>query len=377
MKKTTRAVSLILTGSMLMSLCSCSLGADKSEDDVLDMAEEVANCICDRDYKKLAKLTEDGDEDLEEMLEAIDEDDLKAAIASTLSFEFEEDSLEKDGKKGYTVEVTFTYVDYEEVVDGGLYNSVDEFEDAIDDCDKEVEEAITLEFEKDGDDIIFANISDLEALFPYWDEDIFADAIGNVEEAPVETEPAVTDVTDDTDPTETTEPSEDSDDIDLFGDDDEITGVSMSEGEVITLDDMGLAFTVPAGMVIDNTSDSGSIRLDGSVTSAGEGEMYNFYLESIPGFTYSPDFADYLMDAFETSLLEEIDVGETEYETVDRDYTIGGVTYSGRRLTFTYMGLELTLDIIYFGNDDCAYLAMVMSSDPEYISTIESSFSVV
>ena len=375
MKKTTRTVSLILTGSMLMSLCSCSLGADKSEDDVLDMAEEVANCICDRDYKKLAKLTEDGDEDLEEMLEAIDEDDLKAAIASTLSFEFEEDSLEKDGKKGYTVEVTFTYVDYEEVVDGGLYNSVDEFEDAIDDCDKEVEEAITLEFEKDGDDIIFANISDLEALFPYWDEDIFADAIGNVEEAPVETEPSDTEPSE-TDITETTEPSETSDDEDLFDDDDVIEGVAMYEGEFISLDGTDLFFTVPAGMVIDNTSDAGTIRLEGGVENANDG-MYNFFLESIAGFTYSPDLSDYLMDMFETSVLESLDMEDAEYEAEDRDYTIGGVTYSGRRLTFTYMGMQLYLDLIFFGDDDCAYIAMVMSTDPEYISTIESSFSVV
>lgn len=377
MKKTTRTVSLILTGSMLMSLCSCNIGADKSEDDVLDMAEEVANCICDRDYKKLAKLTEDGDEDLEEMLEAIDDDDLKTAIASTLSFEFEEDSLEKDGKKGYTVEVTFTYVDYEEVVDGGLYNSVDEFEDAIDDCDKKVEEAITLEFEKDGDDILFANISDLEALFPYWDEDLFSDAIGNVEEAPVETEPSETELTDDTDPTETTEPSEDTDDIDLFDDDDEITGVPVSEGETIAISGMDLTFTVPAGMIVDNTSDEETFRLDGSVESAGYGEMYNFFLEDIPYFSYSPDMADYLMDAFETSLLDSMDTGDAEYETVDREYTIAGVTYAGRRMTYTYMGMVLYLDMIYFGDDDSAYIAIVMSTDPEYISTIEGCFSVV
>ena len=127
MKRTKKTVSMILASSMLMSLCACQ---DKSMDEVLDLAEDVAKYTCDLDYKKLSKLTEDGDEDLEEIFEGIGDDGFREVIASTLEYEIDEDSLEKDGKKGYTVDVTFTYVDYEEVLEDDEIISVDDFEDA-------------------------------------------------------------------------------------------------------------------------------------------------------------------------------------------------------------------------------------------------------
>ena len=186
MIRTKKTVSVILTASMLMTLGACQ---DKSMDEVIDLAEDVAKYTCDLDYKKLSKMTEDGDDGLEERMESIEDDEFKKAVASSLSYEIDEDSLEKNGKSGYSVDVTFTYVDYKEVMEESGICSTSDWEDAIDDCDEEIEETITLEFEKDGSDLVFSNIDDLEALFKYYDEDI----VGNVlQDGVADDEPDVT-----------------------------------------------------------------------------------------------------------------------------------------------------------------------------------------
>ena len=114
MKRFTKSVAVMLSASMLMTLGACQ---DNSRNEVLDLAEDVAEYTVNRNYSKLSKLTEDGDEDLAEIFEAIEADDCREVVASTLEYEIDEDSLEKDGKTGYTIDVTFTYADYEDVLE--------------------------------------------------------------------------------------------------------------------------------------------------------------------------------------------------------------------------------------------------------------------
>nr|MCR5529296.1 hypothetical protein [Saccharofermentans sp.] len=109
MKKFKSALSVLVAASVMTSLCSCDLGGGKDTDEVLDLAEDVCKYTTDLDYKKLSGMTEDGDDKLEEIFDAVGEDEVLDIIASTLEYEIDEDSFEKDGKKGYTVDVTFTY----------------------------------------------------------------------------------------------------------------------------------------------------------------------------------------------------------------------------------------------------------------------------
>ena len=180
--KSKKIMAVILTASILMSVSSCR---DKKADEVLDLAEAIANYTCDRNYKMLVKYNREGDEDLMEILEAVEDDEYKEVIASTLAFEFEESSLKKHGKNEYTVDVTFSYVDYEKVLEDEDIESVEDFEDAVDDCDDFIEEEITLEFEVDGSKIIFVNIDDLEDLFPYWYGELggSTEPISNIQDA--------------------------------------------------------------------------------------------------------------------------------------------------------------------------------------------------
>ena len=118
------------------------------------------------------------DEDLEALLSLStdsgeDQNEIRELIASTLSYEVDEDSFEGDfmGKEG-SIDIVFTYVDYEAAFDGyEIFEDVDQAEALLDDCDDKIEETITFDFEKDGSDIICTNIGDIEKLFPYADEE--------------------------------------------------------------------------------------------------------------------------------------------------------------------------------------------------------------
>lgn len=173
-RDTVRALSLLVTGSIMLSLCSCSFMS--IEDDVLDLADELGKNIVARDYKKISKLADGEDDDLEAILSlesdtSVNDNDAREKIASTLSYEVDEDSYSGDNGKG-SVDIVFTYVDYEQVLeDTPVFDDIDAFEDAIDDCDDTVEVTLTFKFKKDDGDVVCTNISDIADLFPYADEE--------------------------------------------------------------------------------------------------------------------------------------------------------------------------------------------------------------
>ena len=114
MNRTKRLIATALCASMALSTCSCS---KKFENNVIDVADKLGGYIVDRNYNKLEKMTEDGDDDIEDifsMLTDTPEDKQQEArqiIASTLSYEVDEESFEGDfmGKEG-SIDVVFTYV---------------------------------------------------------------------------------------------------------------------------------------------------------------------------------------------------------------------------------------------------------------------------
>lgn len=170
-----KAVAALLVVSLMGSTCSCSA---KFESSVADQADKLGKYIQDRDYKKIEKLSSGKEKDLESILamdagDSMNDNEAREIIASTLTYEVDEDSFEGDffGREG-SIDVTFTYVDYEKAIkDIAIFEDIDAFEEAIEECDDVVEQTITFEFEKDGGDTVCTNTGDIADLFPYADEE--------------------------------------------------------------------------------------------------------------------------------------------------------------------------------------------------------------
>ncbi len=382
MKRIKKTVSVILAASMLMSLGACQ---DKSMDEVLDLAEDVAKYTCDLDYKKLSKLTEDGDEELEEIFEGIGDDGFREIIASTLEYEFDEDSLEKDGKKGYTVDVTFTYVDYEEVLGDEDIYSYEDFEDAVDDCDEVVEETITLEFEKDGSDILFTNISDLEDLFPYWDEEFTLGVTGGVEEADAEEDedteadptPAPTAT-----PTPTPAPTATPTPAPATGwDDPDYPNPAdyAVDGQAYLLPHSNILFTCPEGSSVD--TEYSSLGIDGSnmYMFGGDDDDYNssFYISSgTPISCYDELIFEMRDDSVESSAEYTWHYESHEVSYINMD--VDGCVFEGALATVHTTDGETTyVYVVYIGNEDRYFHVVLESNDMNYIYSCMDGFTLV
>ncbi|SMC52630.1 hypothetical protein SAMN06296952_1562 [Oscillospiraceae bacterium] len=174
MKTFKKDISLLLIASIMLTTCSCAFG--NIEEDVLDMADDLGKNIVDRNYKKITKIAGEEDDKLEAVLslstdDSVSYNEAREIIASTLSYEVDEDSYEGDRKEG-SVDIVFTYVDYEKVVDDNpVFADLGAFEEAVEDCDDTIEVTITFEFEKDKDGIYCTNIGDIEDIFPYSKEE--------------------------------------------------------------------------------------------------------------------------------------------------------------------------------------------------------------
>ena len=383
MKKINKTVAVLLTVSMLMSLGACQ---DKSMDEVLDLAEDVANYTCDRDYKKLSKLTEDGDEKLEEIFEGIEEDDFREVVASTLTFEFDEDSLEKKGKTGYSVEVTFSYVNYAEVLEDEDVVTLSEFEDAVDDCDEMIEESVTLEFQKDGSDLIFVNIEDLEDLFPYWDEDLTPDMTGGTSGDLTVNPARPDDATGESEivesETETSETEFDWDSYELGGlwNDDRYPDPApyYEDGVTYLLPNTAILFTVPADAPVSSLDDNG---IDSPFFMLGGywGNTYEDYYSIVDGQPYSCTNSEVLERRYESiDMFSESEPGYVSHELTTLDVTYHGVTYEGVLSTITRANGEIVYRfVVIIGNDDFYYIINIRTRNMDDITSFGDNFSIV
>lgn len=388
MKKINKTVAVLLTVSMLISLGACQ---DKGQDEVTDLAEEVAKYTVDRNYSKLAKLTEDGDEDLEAIFDGIEDDGYREVIASTLEYEIDEDSLEKDGSSGYTVDVTFTYVDYEEVLDDEDIISVDDFEDAVGDCDEVVEVTITLEFEKDGSDIIFTNIEDLEDLFPYWDED-FGSGVEVIEGDTEETESAVGITVTPVNPadtnqtttsnTETTQTEYDASTYELGGvwNDERYPDPELyyEDGVTYLLPNTAILFTVPEDAPISGINDNG---IDSCFFMIGGywGNTWEDYYSIVDGQPYSCWSQEALDRRYQNiDNFSENEPGYVSHElsTIELEYY--GVTYEGVLSTIQRANGEVIYHcVVIIGNEDFYYYVNIRTRDMNDIINFGQNFTIV
>ncbi|MCR5615053.1 MAG: hypothetical protein K6F45_02695 [Saccharofermentans sp.] len=170
-----KAGAAALAGSMALSFASCALfGANKKE--IVEAADTFASTLLKQDAGKIIKLTnEDEDSDSAAALEIIfdesmysdDQNEFNKAVADTISYEVDEDSVEVD-KEEASVDVTFTMVDYEKALKDD-YSDIDEVVDLIKDCEDTKDVKVTFEFEKDDDEWILSNLDDkgFGKLFDY------------------------------------------------------------------------------------------------------------------------------------------------------------------------------------------------------------------
>ena len=175
MKKYERSLAVLLTISMMISTAGCSKKFDES---MLSVADKACSAVASGDYSKASKYFDDKNKKLEEAMtfESGNEisDEIAEMVLSTVSYEVDEDSYESDflGKNG-TVDVLFTYVDYEKVLDDTeIFKDIEAFETALDDCDDKIEFSVTLEFEKQEDKAVIVNSDDLIDLFSFNDIEI-------------------------------------------------------------------------------------------------------------------------------------------------------------------------------------------------------------
>lgn len=226
-----KVLASVLSLAMIMSLAGCdslkSSGSKKgtiSEDSVISFAEDFGEAVLSQKSKNLKKLCDDFDDDLESVFDEVTNQegvkgDNKAAyeaIFNTMEFEVDEDSVTLL-KKGATVEVVFSVVNFEKV-DIDDCSDIDDYLDELGDVKKTKDITCELELElNDDDELCIANAEDvLEDLYIWEDVDLkFANEVEVTEvvETTEATEPEVTEETEvtteaTTEETETTEATE-------------------------------------------------------------------------------------------------------------------------------------------------------------------------
>ena len=184
MKAYKKLIASALCVSILASVSGCFL-SDKDDEVVLAVAEEYASAVVKGKVRKILGFMVNGDEiesKLEEMVSGYSVDnnsryyDVVDAIADSLSYEINEDSVESSKKNAEgSVEVTYTLVDYNAIFDevteeGG---DADAFVDALQDSDAQtmqISQTIDFVYEDDAWLVDDKNGKNLFALYSFYDD---------------------------------------------------------------------------------------------------------------------------------------------------------------------------------------------------------------
>ncbi|MCR5528046.1 MAG: hypothetical protein K6F49_02390 [Saccharofermentans sp.] len=173
--KTKKIIATILILSVSLSAAGCS---GKFISTMTDTAEKACDGLVAGNYKKVKSCLEDENEDLQEAMEQEIEDETNSSasdiIMSTMTYEIDEDSIDSDplGREG-TIDVTFSIVDYESILDeNDVFRDIEGFEEAVSDCKDTIDTTITLEFEKSDGEPVIVNSDDLIDLFSFKDVEI-------------------------------------------------------------------------------------------------------------------------------------------------------------------------------------------------------------
>ena len=170
--KLKKFLALLLMASMMTSAAGCSKQFDET---MVSVADKACKSVIADNYKKVESCLDGKNKNLESAMDLESDDDAIndaiEIILGTMTYEVDEDSLVSDffGREG-SVDVRFSVVDYESVLkDKDVFRDMDEFEEAIEECDDTIDTSITLEFEKADGDIVITNGDEFADLFGFKD----------------------------------------------------------------------------------------------------------------------------------------------------------------------------------------------------------------
>ena len=175
-KGRTRLLAVALTSSILLGMTSC--GKVDYSDKILTCADFISEYAVERKYVEIAAMSTGSDPELREFM-AMSTDSAtifrpQLAIESTLQYKVLKDTLECDeSDMTGTIDVEFTYCDYEEVLAAyPIFLTMEDFEEAVYSCNDQIEVTLTYEFQYIDGLVKLTNIGDLNELFPYRDIEV-------------------------------------------------------------------------------------------------------------------------------------------------------------------------------------------------------------
>ena len=180
--KAKKLMASVLCASMLLSLGGCAL-FDKDDEGVLAAVTDYAEAVKKGKVSKIADLLYEGN-DLEDDIEAYIAGstvetpdgyaDVVSAIADTISYEIDEESVEssKKNKEG-SVAITWTIVDYDSIYETVIENdgNLEAFIDALSDNGAdtmEISQTLDLVYENDTWLIDDSKLKDLYEVYDFY-----------------------------------------------------------------------------------------------------------------------------------------------------------------------------------------------------------------
>lgn len=189
--KKTKAISIILTASMMMTMTGCSGNKKK----ILAAANEYAKAVLSADIGDIAEFMVDDDE-FEEAMESFmdkysskeDLEDIYDFILEHTTYEINKKSVQATDLKG-SVEITYTMIDYMDVYndlddDADLDDFLDALEEA-EDITMEIDQEVEFKLSKDEWKIVDDDNEGLLEVYAFYDE-IYILCWGSVGEISVE-----------------------------------------------------------------------------------------------------------------------------------------------------------------------------------------------
>lgn len=155
-----RLLSIFLLSIFAINMCGCALNSK-----VVSYGDDFMNLVMNMKFSKMKKVAEDY-----EVFDKYADDELLAAILGRGEYEADKKSLSESDKKA-SVTYVVTLPDYEEVIDDGDYDDIDEFIDNLEDADTTTIK-VKVEFKLKNDAWIVTNCEDIA-------EDLFEEILDN------------------------------------------------------------------------------------------------------------------------------------------------------------------------------------------------------
>ncbi|MBR6484740.1 MAG: hypothetical protein IKT14_06940 [Clostridiales bacterium] len=169
MKKT---VTVILLSAFLLSGCTAA-GPAADTDEIVAAASEISGLIVSRDEKRLEQRI-DGRYQLISSSVVFDDDEpdegtlqIRNAIADTMEYEVVEDSCEAVSATEGTIDVVFSYADYEALFADGSFSDADDAAVAVSSCDQRAEVTLNMHLVYKDDDWKLYNFDIISSCFPF------------------------------------------------------------------------------------------------------------------------------------------------------------------------------------------------------------------